>query len=151
MSVMTRTRTRARRPRRTAELVLLGIGLLVALVTMGGYTLVTNQLDQAGFIEIVAPVLLGEDSAADPAQTYEAGRTLAAWFGASLVVMLLLSAIGIAHLRSRPHRRTPGWWFLAVGLICLLGSQLVLFPVAFVFFVVAGLFALRPLSERSLR
>lgn len=153
MSVMTRTPVTGARPRhmrRTAEYVFLGIGLLAALVTMGGYTLVVNQLDQAAFTEIVAPALFAEDSGLDAVQAFEAGRTLAAWFGASFVVMLLVSVIGIAHMRSRPRRRTPGWWFLAVGLICLLGSQLVLFPIAFLFFVVAGLFALRPVSEESL-
>lgn len=162
MSVMARTPARpgraetgagsgaaTRRVRRTAEYVILGLGLLAALVTMGGFTLVINQMDQAAFTEIVAPALLGENSGLDPAQAFEAGRTLAAWFGTSLVVMLLVSAVGVAHMRSRPHRRSPGWWFLAVALICLLGSQLILFPIAFAFFVVAGLFALRPVSERS--
>lgn len=155
MSVMTRSPVAAhsaapRRMRRTAEYVILGLGLLAALVTMGGFTLVINQLDQTDFAEIIAPALFGEGAGLDAAQTYEAGRTLAAWFGVSFVVMLLVSAVGIAHMRSRPRRRTPGWWFLAVGLICLLGSQLVLFPIAFLFFVVAGLFALRAVSEGSL-
>ena len=40
-------------------------------------------------------------------------------------------------------------WALAAGLACLLGSQLILFPVAFVFFVAAGLFALRPVTDGS--
>lgn len=164
MSVMTQKPTRrgraaaatgagpaSRRVRRTAEYVILGLGLLAALVTMGGFTLVVNQLDQGAYSQIVAPALHGEDAGFTAEQAYEAGRTLAAWFGTSFVVMLLVSAVGIAHMRLRPHRRTPAWWFLATGLICLLGSQLVLFPIAFPFFVVAGLLALRPVPEGSLR
>lgn len=139
-----------RRRRRTAEHVLLGAGLLAALVIMGGYTVVINQMDQTTFTEIVAPALIGADAGLSAEEAYQMGRTLAAWFGVSLVVMLLLSAAGIAHARLRPHRRTPTWWFLATGVICLLGSQLILFPIAFVFFLVAGLYALRPLSEGSL-
>lgn len=140
-----------RRRHRLPEYVVLGLGLAAALVTMGGFTAVVNQMDQTAFSEIVAPVLLGEDPDRTAAEGYEIGQTLAAWFGTSLVVMLLVSVAGIAHMHHRPHRRAPGWWFLAAGLICLLGSQLILFPIAFLFFVVAGLFALRPISEGSLR
>ena len=144
-------RPSARRRHRVPEYVVLGLGLVAAVVTMGGFTTVVNQMDEAAFGEIVAPVLLGEDPGRTAAEAYRIGRTLAAWFGTSLVAMLLVSAIGITHMHHRPDRRSPGWWFLAVGLICLVGSQLILFPIAFLFFVVAGLFALRPISEGSLR
>src|SRR5699024_11626996 len=83
------------------------------------------------------------------AEAYQLGRTLAAWFGVTLIVLLLLSVIGLFFTRRRPWRRSSGWWFLAAGLVCLLGSQLILFPVAFVCFVAAGCFALRPISDGS--
>ena len=67
------------------------------------------------------------------------------------VVVVLLAVAGIAHTRSRPHRRLPGLWFLAAGTVCLLGSQLILYPVAFLFFAAAALFALRPVPEGSSR
>ena len=41
--------------------------------------------------------------------------------------------------------------FLAAGAVCLLGSQLILYPVAFLFFAAAALFVLRPLPEGSPR
>jgi len=158
MSVMTDRRSRAGgardltqgRMRRTPELVLAMAGIVLSLITMGGYTLVINSIDAATFEEAVMPALLvgAGDLPVDAA--HELGRTLAAWFGVSLVIMLLLCAAGIALARNRPDRRTAGWWFLAAGIVCLVGSQLLLFPIAFLFFVSAGLFALRPLPGRSL-
>ena len=83
------------------------------------------------------------------AEAHELARTLAAWFSVTLIAVLLLSAIGWFMARRRPWRRTAGWWILAAGLACLLGSQLILFPVAFIFFVAAGVFALRPVTDGS--
>lgn len=143
--------TGAARPRRTAELLLAGLGVLLSLLTMGGFTLVMNAVELSEFEAVIMPALLGDSTGLPVDRAYEMARTLSAWFGVSLVVLLLLSAAGIALARSRPHRRSAGWWFLAAGLVCLLGSQLILFPIAFLFFASAGLFALRPLTERSPR
>lgn len=158
MSVMTRPPAvtdgsrpaRPARMRRTAELLLVAVALVLSILTMGGFTLVMNEIDMATFEEVVKPALLGGGDL-PVEQAHAMASTLAAWFGASLVVLLLLSAVGIACARSRPHRRTAGWWFLAAGLVCLFGSQLLLFPVAFLFFLPAGLFVLRRTPERSPR
>lgn len=157
MAVMSERRHRTgRRPggeqptvRRTVELWLVGIGLVLSLVSLGGFTLVMNQADQSTFESAIMPTLVGPDSGMSTAEAYELGRTLAAWFGITLITMLLLSVAGTFFARRRPWRRSSGWWFLAVGLVCLVGSQLILFPVAFVFFVAAGFFALRPISNGS--
>jgi len=134
--------------RRTAEIWCAAIGMAAATVLMGGFTLVLNSLDAASFAASGLGEQLGLD-AADPARAYELASTLAAWFGFSLIGVLLLGAAGILGARHRPWRRSTGWWFFAAGLVCLLGSQLILYPVAFAFFVSAGLFALRPLENRS--
>jgi len=139
----------APRMRRTVEIVLVCLGIAGSLVLMGGFTLVINTIDQAAFAEAVMPSLVGEG--ADPAEAFTSARTLAAWFGVSLVVLLLVSAAGLALTRMRPHRRSTGLLFLVAGLVCLLGSQLVLFPIAFLFFAAAALFALRPVPEGSPR
>lgn len=143
--------TPAPRMRRRVEMVLVGLGMTAALIAQGGYTLVMNRIDQATFEEVVMPSLIGESSGLSGEEARVIGDTLAAWFGVSLIVLLLLATIGIAHNRARPSRRTPGWWFLAAGLVCLLGSQLILYPVAFLFFAAAALFVLRPLPEGSPR
>lgn len=137
------------RTRRTAELWLVGIGMLLSAVCLGGFSLVMNQVDAPTFERVIMPSLLGADSGMGRDEAYEVGRTLGAWFGATLIVVLLLSVAGIFFARLRPTRRSTGWWFLVAGLACLLGSQLILYPIAFVFFVSAGLFALRTVTDGS--
>jgi len=141
----------APRRRRTVEMVLVGLGMALALIAQGGFTLVMNRIDRATFERVVMPSLVGEDSGLSSEEARVLADTLAAWFGISLVILLLLAVAGIAHTRSRPHRRLPGLWFLAAGTVCLLGSQLILYPVAFLFFAAAALFALRPVPEGSSR
>ena len=141
----------APRMRRPVELSLVGLGMITALITQGGFTLVMNGLDQPTFEEVVMPFLVGEDSGLSGTEARLLGDTLAAWLGMSLVVLLLLAVAGIAHTRARPSRRAPGCWFLAAGAVCLLGRQLILYPVAVLVFAAAALCVLRPLPEGSPR
>src|SRR5699024_6862338 len=113
------------RVRRTLELWLVGIGMALSLVGLGGFTLVMNQADQATFESVIMPALTAADPGMPSAAAYQLGRTLAAWFGVTLIVLLLLPVIGLFSPRRRPWRRSCGGWFLAAGLVCLLGSQLI--------------------------
>ncbi|WP_418276020.1 hypothetical protein ACNHYB_14315 [Isoptericola jiangsuensis] len=132
--------------RRTVEVWVAVAGMILTTVLAGGYALVVNRTDEATFTESLLPAMRGAGIVADGVAAEVAltgARTLAAWFGMTVVAVLLIGTIGIFLARRRPRRRGAGWWFLAAGLVCLLGSQLVLYPVAFLFFVSAGLFALR--------
>ncbi|WP_129787994.1 hypothetical protein [Promicromonospora panici] len=138
--------------RRTAEVWLAGAGMVLSALFLGAFTLVVNRLDEGEFTANLYPEMqrIGLDLAAGgaAADAYDAARTLAAWFGVTLMVVLLLGATGVFVARRRPGRRTTGWFFAAAGLVCLVGSQLILYPVAFLFFVSAGMFALRRPGER---
>lgn len=129
---------------RTLELWCAVIGMAAATIFLGGYVLVMNSLDEASFAESGLAEYLGLAGDVTPALAFEIASTLAAWFGFTLIAVLLLAAAGLLGMRQRPWRRRTGWWFLAAGLVCLLGSQLILYPVAFLFFACAGMFALRP-------
>lgn len=133
---------------RRAEVWCAAVGMVAATALLGGFTLVMNGLDEQTFATSGMPELLGLGELND-AQAYNLASTLAAWFGFTLVAVLLLAAVGVLVARGRPWRRTAGWWFLAAGLVCLFGSQMILYPVAFIFFVCAGLFALRRIEHRS--
>lgn len=135
--------------RRTAEQWLIGIGMVLSFVTMGGFVLVMNRIDAETFEHVVMPALVGADADMPLHEVQVLADTLAAWFGVTLVAVLLLSVVALVLIRRRPHRRGAGWWALAAGLACLLGSQLILFPVAFVLFVAAGFLALRPVTDGS--
>ncbi|MGO1227080.1 MAG: hypothetical protein ACTMII_12200 [Brachybacterium sp.] len=157
MSTMAEPRRAARpgreqaapRVSRTAELWLVGIGMALSFIFLGGFALVMNRIDLPTFEQVVMPALVGTDPGLGVAEAHALARTLAAWFSVTLIAVLLASAIGWFLARRRPWRRTAGCWILAAGLACLLGSQLILFPVAFVFFVAAGFFALRPVTDGS--
>ncbi|WP_454860165.1 DUF4064 domain-containing protein [Promicromonospora soli] len=133
--------------RRTAEVWLAGAGMVLSTLFLGAFTLVVNRIDEGEFAATLYPEMrrIGLDPAAGgaAADAYDAARTLAAWFGVTLMVVLLLGITGVFVARRRPGRRTAGWFFAAAGLVCLVGSQLILYPVAFLFFAGAGLFALR--------
>ncbi|MFC7877651.1 hypothetical protein [Isoptericola sp. NPDC057391] len=130
--------------RRTAETWVAVAGMVASAVFLGGFALVMNRTDEQTFLDAVYPAMTDAGMRLEPAGAYDAARTLAAWFGLTLVVVLLVAAAGIYVAHRRPARRSTGWWFLGAGLVCLLGSQLVLYPIAFLFFVAAGLFAVRP-------
>lgn len=134
---------------RTIEQWLAWIGMALSTVAMGGFTLVMNKVDAATFEEVIMPTLVGTNTQMPLDEAFEAGHTLGAWFGVTLVIVLLLSAAALWRTRARPERRSGAWWYLAAGLACLLGSQLILYPIAFFYFVGAGLFALRPVPEGS--
>ncbi|WP_221585343.1 hypothetical protein [Microbacterium sp. G2-8] len=135
---------RAKSFRRLPEMWLAGIGVGLAAVLQGGVTLAINSSTRAEFDEVIAPALsaAGIDFASTD-DAYEAARTLAAWFGFSLLLMIGLAAVGFFLASRRPRRRSTGWWFLGAALVCLVGTQLLLYPVAFFLFLAAALFAVR--------
>lgn len=134
---------------RKAELWFLGIGAFLSALFLGGFTAAMNQVDEATFERVIKPTLAASNPDASTAELFEMAKTLGAWFGFSLIVVLLLSAAGFFIARRRPELKRAGFWVAAAGLACLLGSQLILFPIAFLFFVSAGFFALRPVPVRS--
>jgi len=125
-----------------------GIGLALAGLLQGGFTLTVNSSSEAEFTEKILPAMqaAGMTPAGD---AYEGARTLAAWFGFSLLIVFALCAVGLFVASRRPERRSTGWWFAGAGLICLVGTQFVLYPVAFFFFLAAAMFAVRSTQQGS--
>lgn len=125
-----------------------GIGLALAGLLQGGFTLTVNASSEAEFTEKILPAL--QAAGINPTgDAYEGARTLAGWFGFSLIIMLALCAVGFFIASRRPERRSTGWWFAGAGLACLVGTQFVLYPIAFFFFLTAALFAVRSTQQGS--
>ncbi|WP_110588577.1 hypothetical protein [Microbacterium suaedae] len=152
MSAETLARSAAahRRFTRRPEKWTAGIGVGLAAILQGGFAFAVNSTTSAEFGDAIAPALrsAGIDLAAS-GNAYEAARTLAAWFGFSLLAVLALAAIGFFLASRRPLQGSTGWWFLGAGLACLFGTQLILYPVAFFLFLAAALFAARSPQQGS--
>ncbi|NHI17397.1 hypothetical protein [Microbacterium excoecariae] len=142
VTAVTHARPRTRRLERTIA----GIGAALALVFQGGFAAVVAGADEDTLRADIIPALEGAGVALPAGGEIEAVQTLAGWFGFSLVAVLAFTALGFFFSRIRPTSRSAAWWFVAAGLACLVGSQLVLYPLAFLFFLAAGLFAARPLD-----
>jgi len=138
----------ARAISRTAEKWITGVGLGLAALLQGGFTVTINSASRAEFDEKIAPAL-ASTGLTPLGDAYEGARTLAAWFGFSLVIMIFLAAIALFIASRRPARRSTGWWLAGAGAACLVGTQLVLYPVAFFFFLAAALFAVRSTRQGS--
>ena len=135
---------------RKVELWLLGVGAFLAVIFLGGFTAAMNQVDEETFERVIKPTLAAANPEASTAELFEQAKTLGAWFGFSLILVLLLAAAAFFIARRRPTLKRTGFWAAGAGLACLFGSQLILFPIAFLFFVSAGYFALRPVPVRSI-
>ena len=135
--------------RRRIEAVIIGIGLAGAFVFQGGVALVIARSDDQTLRTEILPALQRAGFPVSEAEAQVALGTLAAWFGYSLIIVALLSAIGLFIASRRPRSRSTGWLFFGAGIACLLGTQLVLYPVAFFFFLSAALFAVRTPPPRS--
>lgn len=135
--------------RRRIELTIAGVGLAAAAVLQGGFTFVITRSDDETLRSSILPALREAGMEIADAEAHVVLNTLAAWFGFSLAVVALLSAVGFFFAVHAPRRRSTGWWFLGAGLACLLGTQFVLYPVAFFLFLAAALFAVRTPPPRS--
>jgi len=135
--------------RRRIELIIAGIGLAASAVFQGGFAFVIVRSDDETLYTEVLPALREAGIEVSDAEAPVALNTLAAWFGFSFILVALLCAIGFFFALHRPRRRSTLWWFVGAGFACLLGTQLVLYPVAFLFFLSAALFAVRKPTPRS--
>ncbi|WP_203582009.1 hypothetical protein [Microbacterium hibisci] len=134
--------------RRRAEITFASIGLAGAVVLQGGFAMLITRSDEETLLTGVVPALRDNGVQISAAEADVALNTLAAWFGYALVLVALLWAVGVFFAHHRPRSRATGWWFAGAGIACLLGTQLLLYPIAFFFFVAAALFAVRKPTPR---
>ena len=94
------------------------IGMVLALVFMGGFSLAINQMTQEAAL----------------AQF----QTLGAWFGFTLLALLILVSVATMLVRYRNYRKQSCAIYFLTGVVTLIGSQMIAFPIAFCFFLAAG-------------
>ena len=94
------------------------IGMVLALVFMGGFSLAINQM--------TAEAALAQF------------QTLGAWFGFTLLALLILVSVATMLVRYRNYRKQSCAIYFLTGVVTLIGSQMIAFPIAFCFFLAAG-------------
>lgn len=114
------------------------IGMVLALVLMGGFSLAINQMTVQQFEEIFQrafPTILNQMTAEAALAQFQ---TLGAWFGFTLLTLLILVSVATMLVRYRNYRKQSCATYFLTGVVTLIGSQMISFPIAFCFFLAAG-------------
>ena len=120
----------------------LWIGWITAgLVTLilGPLSLIMRELTRIQYKETFLPVFAEQLGEVSVEQGLELFHRLGNWFGITVVLILVMTALASLFLNSRYDRRLTGLLYITTGLITLVGSQFLAFVLAFPFFVAGGL------------
>ncbi|WP_071131883.1 DUF4064 domain-containing protein [Enterococcus timonensis] len=128
---------------RKLEQILGIIGAAAVLLFLGGFTVVTNGLEEATFAEKYADTFATLIDGLGVEEGLTVLKTLGAWFGVTVFIVLILVALATFFIHHNRYPKIAGLFYLLAGLVTLFGSQLVAYPLAFIFFVVAALCFLR--------
>lgn len=126
---------------RKIELWIVWITAVISILLMGGFAMIMNRLTKTQYNEMIVPSFGDTVKDMSVEEGIEIFQTLGAWFGVTVIIMLVLSVLGTFFLVSRKSPLAGSVFFILAGIILLLGSQLVAFIPAFPFFV-SGLLAL---------
>lgn len=123
--------------KRKVEVISTWVLMIICVVLLGGFSLVMNTVKEKEFTAKIYPMFQSADLSAS--ETFQQFRTLGMWFGLTLMAILVMNMIAL-YLLSQSKRR----WISAVlyglsGVCLLIGTQFLLYPVAFFFFVLAGI------------
>ncbi|MGI6155810.1 MAG: DUF4064 domain-containing protein [Enterococcus sp.] len=104
-------------------------------VILGPLSLIMNQLTHAQYQEIFLPVFDKKLAGIPVEKGIEFFHRLGAWFGVTLILVLIFTALASLFLNSRYDRRIASAFYFMAGLTTLFGSQFLAFILAFPFFV----------------
>ncbi|MFD1466535.1 DUF4064 domain-containing protein [Lapidilactobacillus mulanensis] len=124
---------------RRLEMIIGYIGAAIVLIFLGGFTVSMNSLTVKQYQRIVYPIFKNYLAGTTPKSGLQLFQTLGTWFGVTVVIVLALVAFTNLLLRSNKNKYLTGGLYFLIGVITLLGSQLLAYPIAFIFFVNAAL------------
>lgn len=124
---------------RKLEVIISIVVGIVSLIFLGGYALTMTQMSQGQFEETLFQSLGDTVTSKGPELAYVELKTLGVWFGATLVLTLFGLVISSYLIGNNRKPKLAGIGYLITGIILLLGSQTIAFPLAFFCFVLAGL------------
>ncbi|GLI83743.1 hypothetical protein ANABIO32_14400 [Rossellomorea marisflavi] len=134
---------------RKRELIITLSGGFLCLFFLGGFALTILPMDEATYADKVFPFLQGSLPAEELGQNFEAVKTLSTWFAVTLLVVLALIALASFFLKGNRNPGRAGIILMVAGGATLIGTQLVAFPLAFLFFLAAALCFFRKQPNRK--
>jgi len=135
--------------KRRWEVIIGIIGLVLCLIFLGGFSLTITSMDESTFRNSVYPIMQGSSNMNDQTESFEAMKTFGVWCGISLLVVFTFVIVATLLVWKDTHPKWASLLYLFAGACTLMGTQLVAFPLAFIFFVVAGLCMFRKVGSRK--
>lgn len=130
--------------------VIIGIaGAALCLIFLGGFSLTITSMEESIFAKTVFPILQESVSKEYISESFEAVKALAIWFGITLLIVLLLVALATLLIRQNRFPKRAALFYTLAGIVTLIGTQMLAFPLAFLFFLAAGFCLFRKLIEQE--
>lgn len=126
------------------------IGAVLVLIFLGGFSITIMNIDQANYQSVIVPIFEESMPNVSTAEGLEGMQTLAAWFGATAFLTLILVAVANLFVTNNKYPKRAAVFYGLTGLLVLFGSQLIAYPLAFIFFVVMGFCLLRKEEEEEI-
>ncbi|MEH7493542.1 DUF4064 domain-containing protein [Neobacillus niacini] len=130
--------------------VIIGIaGVILGVIFLGGFSLTITSMEESTYATTVFPILQEGVSEEYISESFEAMKALAIWFGVTLLIVVILVALAALSIWRNRYPKRGGVLFTFAGLATLIGTQFIAFPIAFLFFIAAGLCLFRKLKEKE--
>jgi hypothetical protein len=124
-------------------------GALLCLIFLGGFSVTITTMDENTFEAAVFPVLQADAAKAHVSESFEAIKTLAVWFGVTMMGVLVFTGIATLFVRKNKNPKAAAGFYTLAGLTALAGTQLIAFPFAFLFFLSAALCLFRKIQPKE--
>lgn len=128
---------------RRIEKIIAIVGAVLVVIFMGGFSLTIYNMDEAAFQEVIVPIFIDTMPQIGTEVGYETMRTLAAWFGITTFLTVALVALANLFVSNNRYPKRAAVFYGVTGIVVLIGSQMIAYPLAFFFFVTMGLCFLR--------
>ncbi|MFS0778226.1 DUF4064 domain-containing protein [Neobacillus sp. 3P2-tot-E-2] len=130
--------------------VIIGIaGVLLCVIFLGGFSLTITSMEESTYATTVFPILQEGVSEEYVSEGFEAVKALATWFGVTLLIVFILVALATLSIWRNKYPKRGAVLFIFACLVTLIGTQFIAFPIAFLFFIAAGLCLFRKLKEKE--
>jgi phosphoglycerol transferase MdoB-like AlkP superfamily enzyme len=130
--------------------VIIGIaGMILCVIFLGGFSLTITSMEESTYTTTVFPILQEGVSEEYVSESFEAVKALATWFGVTLLIVFILVAFAALSIWRNKYPKRGAVLFICAGLVTLMGTQFIAFPIAFLFFIAAGLCLFRKLKEKE--